>query len=455
MNNTVWVNVTTLMNWARPAVGVVRVEQEYIRWLLSGHMKDPHVKFVVFHQKQGKFFEVDQDAVVSRLFTEFVIDEALAPTAEQRLKELAKKFSFLIPSGFIPLAREIALRLIRFGRRVKSTFLRFRYRGKVPSRLETIGSFYIDPNQASVAKFQAGDCFISMGLDWDQLNLQTLYALKKAYQLRVVLMCYDTIPALFPHLVIADSGRFGEYLVELAWCADHVLCISKATQNDFLAFVQQMGAPLPATSVIRLGDELPVLGGENGDPISPRVLRASKRPFVLYVSTIERRKNHEMLYRTWVRLRERGVPTPKLIFVGMQGWGVDDFLTDIRLDPRVDGDIELLHHVSDRELGWLYERALFTVYPSLYEGWGLPVTESLARGKFCLCSCAASIPEAGGSLCEYLDPWDLPAWVNRVEHLLRRPEELALLHERVTKEFVPTPWATTADQIHQWVKASR
>ena len=61
-------------------------------------------------------------------------------------------------------------------------------------------------------------------------------------------------------------------------------------------------------------------------------------------------------------------------------------LSDIAHDPRVAGDFLTLSHVSDGELQWLYEHCLFTVFPSLYEGWGLPVAESLMNGKFVLAS---------------------------------------------------------------------
>ena len=136
---------------------------------------------------------------------------------------------------------------------------------------------------------------------------------------------------------------------------------------------------------------------------------------------IERRKNHDILYRAWLRLIEAGCTIPNLVFVGMRGWGVDDLLSDLARDRRIRGRIHVLQTVSDTELAMLYDRCLYTVYPSLYEGWGLPVVESFAFGKFCLCSNAGSLPEAGGDLAEYLDPWDLNAWVERIQIFRRSP----------------------------------
>ena len=118
------------------------------------------------------------------------------------------------------------------------------------------------------------------------------------------------------------------------------------------------------------------------------------------------------------------------------------------------GDIVCLNHVSDGELAWLYRHAAFTVFPSLYEGWGLPVVESLAWGKFCLASSAASLPEAGGTWAEYQDPWDLPAWVDRLGHYMQHPQEVQARNDRIAREFRAPGWAQTAQAIHDVVLAA-
>lgn len=448
MTAIVWVNVTTLMSWVRPAVGVVRVEQEYVRWLLSQTHTEPTVKFVVFHPKKKAFYEVSAQSVQEKLARRDVGGGAATTTAEDRFKYFAKRLTRFIPPAFLPKARDAGLMVIRTIRFFRGRLRQLR-RPVVWSQARIECS--IDGSFADLAPagFGQSDVFISMGLDWDQLDLPVVYRAKQRHGFRVVLMCYDAIPVLFPHLVVAESGRFGAHLVELGWCADHVMCISQSTRRDFAAFLEQMGGHIPMTSVIRLGDQLPGDSRVQQTAADSEALRCADRPFVLYVSTIERRKNHELLYRAWVRMRDHGIDVPRLIFVGMPGWGVSDFLADLRLDHRIAGDIVVLNQVSDGELHWLYEHCLFTLYPSLYEGWGLPVTESLAHGKFCLCSTAASIPEAGGSLCEYLDPWDLPTWVDRISTLIQNPHEVASRNARVRQEFVPQKWTDTAFRIHE------
>lgn len=122
-------------------------------------------------------------------------------------------------------------------------------------------------------------------------------------------------------------------------------------------------------------------------------------------------------------------------------------MADLRLDPRILPYIRILNHVTDADLVHLYRNAYFTVYPSLYEGWGLPVAESLAYGKFCLASNSASIPEVGGNLIEYLDPWDVPKWAERLLWYIEHPTELVDAEQRIRTQFKPASWAECAKLI--------
>src|SRR5207247_4170450 len=142
-------------------------------------------------------------------------------------------------------------------------------------------------------------------------------------------------------------------------------------------------------------------------------------------STIQSRKNFDLLYRLWRRFSEQNRPeTPKLVIVGRKGFGSSDLLWQISRDPFVQQSITLLHRVSDAELSWLYRNCLWTLYPSFYEGWGLPISESLAHGKYCLASNTSSIPEAGQGLIQLLDPLDFRAWHDCLSELMLAPEKL-------------------------------
>lgn len=209
--------------------------------------------------------------------------------------------------------------------------------------------------------------------------------------------------------------------------------------------LERVGAPIPRTAVIELGDNVP----SGDEALSEEIRTVLEKPYILFVSTIERRKNHEVLYRAYHLLARTGRidRMPKLVFVGMPGWGVGDLMKDIELDPLTRGMIVQLNQVNDSELRALYDNAQFCVYPSLYEGWGLPVGEALALGKAVVASDRGSLPEVGGDLVQYVDPWDPEAWAETMYGLATNTSLLSTLTDRVRENYVPRKWETCGEVV--------
>lgn len=450
------VDVTTLAHWHRPAVGIVRVEQQLVRWLLDQSPAQLH--FVVYHRDQAQFTELSPAAVQNHLdrLDNYHAQQGLGagptgPSFEDRLARKALQLLAYLPARWQQPVYNQLLRakpaIVQILSRAAALRQRFRARGQgVPAS-----------SSSAAAAFQLprGSVYVSLGLDWNYKDMAQLYRIKQAQNLKMLLFCYDIIPIRLPHLCVADVSRqFAHYFVDLAWCADLILCISRSSQRDLTAFLGAMSVPLPRTDVIRLGAD--ILPGnpqphtpDQAGPLNEGITRYTREPYILFVSTIERRKNHEILYRAYTRLAEEGLPLPLLLFVGMPGWGVNELHADLALDPRTQGRIHAFNHVNDLELAHLYQHASFTVYPSLYEGWGLPVAESLAYGKFCLCANTSSLPEVGEQWVEYLDPWDLPAWVDRLRHFITHPQDVAQRNAAISAGYAPHPWRQTAADIYR------
>ena len=173
---------------------------------------------------------------------------------------------------------------------------------------------------------------------------------------------------------------------------------------------------------------------------------------MLYVSTIEIRKNHQLLVNVWRRLvKQYGADfVPTLIFVGKVGWLIDDLLADLEASNYLDGKIMLVSDLSDAELRECYRTCLFTVFPSLCEGWGLPIAESLAQGRFCVASNRTSIPEVGGDLIDYFDPTNEDDAFAKIERLLL---DLVYLTEREAQLRTKYRPRTLTDCVHALVAA--
>ena len=175
---------------------------------------------------------------------------------------------------------------------------------------------------------------------------------------------------------------------------------------------------------------------------------------MLFVSTMEARKNHALLFRVWSKLLDAVAEgtraadsVPDLVFAGRIGWLVADLLAQLDNTKWLGGRIKFVADPDDAELRALYAGCLFTVFPSWHEGWGLPVTESLALGKPCLSSNAASLPEAGGPLCRYFDPGSVGSAYAAVAAVLDDRAGLADWEAAVRTGFVPRAWTETAEAL--------
>jgi hypothetical protein len=276
---------------------------------------------------------------------------------------------------------------------------------------------------------------------------------KRATGFRLIAMCYDLIPWKFPHFFAdrASVERFCGSLEALLRDADVMLCPSHATEEDLHAFARSVGVTPPRIARITLGSDPPVPGPGRA-PTWAETLPSSG--FVLCVGTIQVRKNHRLLYHVWRRLAEQRVaPIPPLVLAGDRGWLTGDVLTMIERDPLTRDHIRVAGAVADEELAWLYRNCLFSVYPSLYEGWGLPVAESIAAGRPCIASSAASMPEAGAGLAILIDPLDLRAWYDAIVALVTDRTRLAACVDSIRRSPRPPDWSQTARQFRTLLEA--
>jgi len=150
----------------------------------------------------------------------------------------------------------------------------------------------------------------------------------------------------------------------------------------------------------------------------------------LSVGTIEVRKNHMILYYAYRGLIDAGVDLPPLIIAGKRGWLTADFQYIIEHDEKVRNKIKIIDNANDSELCWLYNNCQYTVFPSFVEGWGLPVAESLSYGKVTISSNTSSMPEIGGNLVDYFNPYStddlqkLLQFYNNAKNLSKRTNEI-------------------------------
>ena len=306
MTGDIWLDVTTILNWPRPVVGIVRVEAECARYFLKAD--SPKIWFCRFDTANKQYFQVSGSEVRQALDR---IREPVPVTAsgEHRLKKLARHVLRFLPGVLRSKVVAFGSKRLRGFAALAKVYDEFRvalsmvFSPSSPTQTARINATSI--SGTSIPPFRSKDVYISLGLDWDQKDLEYLYTQKRKIGFRVMLICYDIIPIKFPQLYFGDVGAFfARYFANLAWCADEVLCISECTRKDLTELLTEIGAPIPPMSIITLGCEIAV--SEHKEP-SLDVQQLIGEKFIMYVSTIERRRNHEVLYRAYMRLIERGL----------------------------------------------------------------------------------------------------------------------------------------------------
>ena len=188
-------------------------------------------------------------------------------------------------------------------------------------------------------------------------------------------------------------------------------------------------------------------------PVRPAGLPVSGT-YVLFVSTLEARKNHALIVKVWHRLvaevragKRPAESVPQLVFAGRVGIGVADLLQQLDNSRWLNGRIRLIREPGDAEIHALYQGCLFTIIPSLFEGYGLPLGESLVLGKPCLAASGTALPEAGGDLCRYFDPDDVGDTHRAIAALLDTPGAIATWQADIRARYQPRDWSGAATAI--------
>jgi alpha-1,3-rhamnosyl/mannosyltransferase len=213
-----------------------------------------------------------------------------------------------------------------------------------------------------------------------------------------------------------------------------ILAISQATAD---ALAARFAGARARTTVVHLG-----AAPHDVAELAPAEREALPEPgFVLAVGTLEPRKNLPRLVDAYRSLPSELQRAHRLVVVGALGWQTGETLDALRsLGDRA----ALLGFVSDAALAELYHRCAVFCYPSLGEGFGLPVLEAMAAGAAVVTSNVSSLPEVGGEAAEYVDPRDvasIAAGMRRVLDDDSRRRRLELLGPQRAGEFSWTCFA--------------
>lgn len=342
-----------------------------------------------------------------------------------------------------PAARSIAKKSLRLA--LKSA-------RKASSLVSKAPRIKLSNGRTVKAEFNKDDTVLILGKPWDDLNIQKILIREKERTgFKLAQVVYDLIIPLQPQLHHPSLfASYTENMFEAASVSDVLLAISHSSANDLKKFCRQLNLPEPNVKVIRLGDDI-TAGSPSKISASPD--SRIKREFIACVGTFEIRKNHALLYYAYKLAAQKGIDLPQLVIVGSHGWLSNDIKYLIEHDPMIKGKILLLlGSVTDSGLDWVYRNCLFTVYPSMYEGWGLPVAESLGYGKPCVAAGVSSIPEIAGDLIDYFSPYSSEELLIVLQKYLKSTE-LRQKEQAIAANYRPVSWEHTYQQTKRYIEA--
>lgn len=251
--------------------------------------------------------------------------------------------------------------------------------------------------------------------------------LHSAVARRRVITIHDLTYKRFPELLQKETLENLERQMtrELA-AADAVICVSESTRRDLLHYYE-----------IDRGRVFTIHSGL-GTPLEAAPIDGLPERYLLFVSTIEPRKNLVTLLDAWDRIREGGYPG-SLVVVGKIGWKSEGVTRRLR-----GAGIVHLDYVAAAQLVTVYRNAELFVFPSLYEGFGFPLLEAMAHGIPSIAAQSSSLPEIGGDAALYFDPRDAKALEEQIWRVLGDPALRSELARRGRERAATFRWERAA-----------
>jgi glycosyltransferase involved in cell wall biosynthesis len=277
----------------------------------------------------------------------------------------------------------------------------------------------------------------------DIVHSNNYYCPNGLQQARLVYSLYDLAFLAHPEYT-TEANRLVCFngVFEASLRADAIVAISQFSRRHFLSLFPHY--PAENVHVIPLASRFP------GAPASSRPLAGWKPAlpgqYWLTVATLEPRKNLRRLLQAYAELQKSRQTNLPLIMAGGKGWledGLRSYIQELGLQDHV----HLTGYVDDPTLQWLYQNCFAFVYPSLFEGFGLPVVEAMSLGAAVITSNTTSLPEVCGGAAVLIDPTDTDALAEAMRQLENDANLRTDLQQKALGQAAKFSWAKSAEQV--------
>jgi len=285
--------------------------------------------------------------------------------------------------------------------------------------------------------------FIPWGEWWDQNWLNLVKGFRNQ-SVEIYTICHDILPMIVPQFS-GNSSSLAEFVEQIFPISATVLTVSESTKRDLMAWMNSKNLTVPPIQTFRLGEDFTVKKSSLKDEDVEKKYAIKSGEYTMFVSTIEPRKNHAILYYAYKLAKAKGITLPKLLIVGRVGHDVSEIIKLITEDPDVNESISIQNNVDDNDLNWLYEHCAFSIMPSFYEGWGMSVVESISRGKPVVCSNTSSLQEMPKDSVLFFSPASTDECLAAIAEMMK-PDTLKRLRESA-KSYKTHSWDASFAQV--------
>jgi glycosyltransferase involved in cell wall biosynthesis len=243
--------------------------------------------------------------------------------------------------------------------------------------------------------------FFDLDSTWNVVfRRSALYPKLKENGFLIFNFIHDIIPVLFPEIVHdTTKSNFIPFIQSVYTYSDLVLFNSFSSQDDFLKHKKDFNITREIhTRVTGLGSDFLQTKPSQKEPFISDLLA---KKYILFVGTIEPRKNQGDVLEAFDILVKK-YPDLNLVFIGKNGWKIEALVNRIKNHPLKDIRLFSLNNIDDETLSDFYKNAFIVTYLSKYEGYGLPIAESLAYGNITITSKNSSMYEVGKNIADYV-----------------------------------------------------
>jgi glycosyltransferase involved in cell wall biosynthesis len=256
-------------------------------------------------------------------------------------------------------------------------------------------------------------------------------------------LAFKRYPELFTEQTFSYVNDWVERAVKKA---DKIIAISNNTKKDL---IDLFNAKADRIEVIYLGVDHAFCPVDSNDPLTEtRNKYGLPEKFILFVGTIEPRKNLKRLIEAFYEFRKDASNQHALIIAGGRGWQYSEIFKSVE-KLGLDKHVIFLDYIPEQDLPLIYNAADLFVYPSLYEGFGLPVLEAMACGVPVVTSDTSSLPEITQDAAVLVHPLDTHALAKAMENVLKDRDLMLKMRDKGLKRASQFCWSETAKKTLQ------